>query len=141
MNIILVGHHEIAVSMKKAVEMIFGKVDDFYPVTFLPKEGLQELTIKLEHTIQKLDKGKEILVIADLFSGTPYNAAATLYLQNKVTDVIAGMSLPICLEVAGQKEGMNTSQLVNYILDNSASYTKVLSEVLNQQKNEEEEFE
>ncbi|WP_311406766.1 PTS sugar transporter subunit IIA [Liquorilactobacillus uvarum] len=140
MNIILVGHHETAVSMKNAVEMIFGKVDDFYPVTFLPREGLQELTTKLEHIIQSLDRKKEILVIADLFSGTPYNAASTLYLQHKVTDVIAGMSLPICLEVASQKENMNTFELVHYILDNRASYTKVLSEVLSQQENEEEDF-
>ncbi|KRL05079.1 PTS sugar transporter subunit IIA [Liquorilactobacillus oeni] len=140
MNIILVGHHKTAVSMKNAVEMIFGKVEDFYPVTFLPKEGLQELTAKLENTIQRLDKTREILVVADLFSGTPYNAAATLYLQHKVTDVIAGMSLPICLEIATQKDNMNTSELVHYILDNSASYTKVLSDVLQQQKNEEEDF-
>lgn len=140
MNIILIGHQKTAVSMKNAVEMIFGEVKDFYPLNFLPKEGLQELTAKLEHTIKKLDQSQEILVIADLFSGTPYNAASTLYLQNEVTDVIAGMSLPICLEVASQKESMSTSELVHYILNNSTTYTKALSEVLTQQQHEKEDF-
>lgn len=70
LNIILIGHHQIAVSMKNAVEMIFGKVDEFYPITFLPQEGLQELTNKLEKVLQTVDEKKETLVIADLFSGT-----------------------------------------------------------------------
>ncbi|MFT8836641.1 PTS sugar transporter subunit IIA [Liquorilactobacillus satsumensis] len=140
LNIILIGHHQIAVSMKNAVEMIFGKVDEFYPITFLPQEGLQELTNKLEKILQTVDEKKETLVIADLFSGTPYNAAATLYLQHRVTDVVAGMSLPLCLEVASQKKTMNVAELVHYLLANCESYTKVLSNVLQEQQDEREDF-
>ena len=139
MKIVLIGHGHTAEAMKGAVEMIFGKVPDFYPVAFLPKEGLQDLTQKLEGVIKGFDT-KDTLVIADLFSGTPYNAAATLALEGKVTDVVAGMSLPICLEAAAQMNTMSVEKLVKYLDDNSASYTKVLSVVNKEQAEEEDEF-
>lgn len=139
MKIVLIGHGNTAEAMKNAVEMIFGKVSDFYPVAFLPREGLQDLMYKLEDVVKGFDS-KDILVVADLFSGTPYNAAATLALKGRVSDVIAGMSLPICLEAAAQMSAMSVEELVRYLIANSASYTKALSMVVKEQNEEEDEF-
>lgn len=134
MKIILTGHGETSIAMKGAIEMIFGKADNFYPVPFVMGEGLESLTRKIEDTISNFDETEEILVISDLFSGTPYNAAATLCLKKKVTDVIAGMSLPICLEVANFANTKKVSELVPFILGNSPSYTRALSQELNIQE-------
>jgi len=138
MKVVLIGHDHTAEAMKSAVEMIFGKADDFYPIAFLPKEGLKELINKMKAVTDKLDTD-EILVIADLFSGTPYNAAATLALEGQVKDVLAGMSLPICLEVASQMQAMNVQEMVQYILSNCGTYTKALS-VVNKEQMEEDDF-
>lgn len=138
MKVVLIGHDRTAEAMKGAVEMIFGKVPDFYPIAFLPKEGLQDLIAKMKTVTDAFD-AKDTLVIADLFCGTPYNAAATLALKGEVKDVIAGMSLPICLETASQMNAMNVEQLVQYLLKNSGSYTQALS-IVNQKQAEEDEF-
>lgn len=138
MKVVLIGHDRTAEAMKGAVEMIFGNVPDFYPIAFLPKEGLQDLIVKMKAVTDNFD-AKDTLVIADLFSGTPYNAAATLALKGEVKDVIAGMSLPICLEAASQMNAMTVEQLVQYLLNNSGSYTQALS-VVNQKQAEEDEF-
>ncbi|MFT8556209.1 MAG: PTS sugar transporter subunit IIA [Liquorilactobacillus hordei] len=138
MKVILIGHYNTAISMKKAVEMIVGETEDFYPITFLPNEGLDSLKTKIDDLLEKFDKNEEVLAIADLYSGTPYNAVATKALENKITDVISGMSLPICLEVAMNKKTMSVKELVNLILQNSKEYTKALSKSLTEQ--DEEEF-
>ncbi|MFC6181337.1 PTS sugar transporter subunit IIA [Lactiplantibacillus daowaiensis] len=138
MKVVLIGHGHTAEAMKGAVEMIFGKVDDFYPIAFLPKEGLQDLVTKMKAVTDAFD-ADDTLVIADLFAGTPYNAAATLALQHEVHDVIAGMSLPICLEVASQMANMQVEELVTYIMKNSDGYTKALS-IINREQAEEEDF-
>ncbi|VDG32009.1 PTS system, mannose-specific IIB component [Lactobacillus sp. wkB8] [Lactiplantibacillus mudanjiangensis] len=138
MKVVLIGHGHTAEAMKGAVEMIFGEVADFYPVAFLPKEGLQELITKMK-TVTDDFEAKDTLVIADLFAGTPYNAAATLALQHEVQDVIAGMSLPICLEIASQMNQLSVTELVTYIMKNSRDYTKALS-IINQEQAAEEDF-
>jgi len=138
MKVVLIGHGHTAEAMKGAVEMIFGEVADFYPVAFLPKEGLQELITKMK-TVTDNFEAKDTLVIADLFAGTPYNAAATLALQHEVQDVIAGMSLPICLEIASQMNQLSVTELVTYIMKNSRDYTKALS-IINQEQAAEEDF-
>ncbi|UQS81455.1 PTS sugar transporter subunit IIA [Bombilactobacillus folatiphilus] len=139
MQVILTGHDKTAIAMKSAVEMIFGQVDNFQEVPFLQGEGLETVQAKMKAVIKQFDTNEEILVIADLFSGTPYNAASTLCLKGLVTDVIAGMSLPICLEVANMSLSMTCSQLTREINQNSTSYTRILS--LELQKTEEDDME
>lgn len=126
MKVILVGHANTAVSMKQAIEMIYGEAPDIYTLTFSPKEGLADLKVKLEKQIAEFEDD-QVLVVTDLFSGTPYNAAATLAINGKVTDVIAGMSLPICLEIVPLIQSATVEQVVTTVMQNYQNYTKAFS--------------
>lgn len=138
LEVILVGHANTALAMKDAVEMIFGTVSHFHPLSFSPSEGFEELADKIKKVITDLDT-KDILIITDLFSGTPYNASASLVINNQAKDVIAGMSLPICLEVAAQMGTKTSSEMVTYIMDHCQDYTKAFS-IVNQNIEEEDDF-
>jgi PTS system sorbose-specific IIA component len=126
LKVILVGHANTAVSMKQAIEMIYGEAPDIYTLTFSPKEGLADLKVKLEKQIAGFED-EQVLVVTDLFSGTPYNAAATLAISGKVTDVIAGMSLPICLEIVPLIQSATVEQVVTTVMQNYQNYTKAFS--------------
>jgi PTS system sorbose-specific IIA component len=126
LKVILVGHANTAVSMKQAIEMIYGEAPDIYTLTFSPKEGLADLKVKLEKQIAGFEDD-QVLVVTDLFSGTPYNAAATLAISGKVTDVIAGMSLPICLEIVPLIQSATVEQVVTTVMQNYQNYTKAFS--------------
>lgn len=127
MEIILVGHAQTAKAFKEAVEMIYGEVPNFHPVDFTPKEGLQSLTSKIVSKIEP-NKAAETLIITDLFSGTPYNASAELVLKKKAADVVAGMCLPMLLEVAVISSSMSVSQLVAHLMKNKEEFSTSLSE-------------
>lgn len=138
MKVVLIGHGETGVAFKKAVEMIFGKADDFIPLAFNPGEGLKDVNQKIEKAI-KGTNAKDVLVITDLFSGTPYNSAAGLALKGKVKDVVAGMSLPMLLEVVTKMDNTSIEDLVKTILNDAPMYTHALSNEMKKQ-DEEDDF-
>jgi PTS system sorbose-specific IIA component len=137
MNYILVGHGTTGIAMKNAVEMIFGKSPTFYSLSFKPGEGLSSLSEKIEKTINDNDLSSDsTLVVTDLFCGTPYNASATLAMKGKVKDVITGMSLPICLELAQAADKSTVSDAVKRIIQQSPTYTRAFSRELQKQQDE-----
>lgn len=138
-NIILVGHGKTGPAMKDAVEMIFGAMPRCYPVEFLPGDGYESLTATLEETVSTNRlRPEETIVVADLFSGSPYNAAATLAIKGRVSDVIAGMSLPICLTLAQYATADDPAPAVREIAAQAATFTRILSDELKQSEDEED---
>lgn len=126
MKVILIGHGETGVAFKQAIQMIFGKAENFIALTFEPGEGIKNVKNKILQASSKFSTD-QILIVTDLFSGTPYNAAADLALNGKAKDVIAGMSLPILLEIATKMTSVSITDLVQQILTDSANYTTALS--------------
>lgn len=128
MNIILVGHGRTGTAMKEATEMIFGEMTGFFPIEFLPGEGYESLAEKLRSLIHSHDMAPDrTIILTDLFSGSPYNAAATLALQGEAADVIAGMSLPICLTLAQHAADDDSSPAVSEVAEQAPTFTRILS--------------
>ncbi|CAM4102078.1 PTS mannose/fructose/sorbose family IIA subunit [Streptococcus penaeicida] len=99
-QVILIAHGDLAVEMKKSAEMLFGKLDNFHPISFLAEEGLDSLQEKISGIMEALNS--PVLVFTDIFCGTPYNASCSVALKNPQFDmsIISGMSLPLVLELA-----------------------------------------
>ncbi|OCG03933.1 PTS sugar transporter subunit IIA [Gilliamella sp. wkB112] len=98
MNIILSGHGKIGCEMKKSIEMIAGNYPNLYAITFEQGEGVEDLKEKYLNIINQ-SKDEQFIVITDIFSGSPYNAATILAMQLGNIEVISGLSLPLCLEL------------------------------------------
>lgn len=98
MNFILSGHGKVAYEMKNSIEMIAGVYPNLYAITFEPGEGIDELQDKYLQIINQ-SKNKQFIIITDIFSGSPYNAATILAMQLGNIEVISGLSLPLCLEL------------------------------------------
>lgn len=137
MKIVLIGHGRTGVAFKEAIEMIFGKAEDFIPLTFEPGEGLKDVSEKVEKSINGINPQK-VLVVTDLFSGTPYNATAKLALEGKVKDVVAGMCLPMLLEIATKMSSMSVSELVKDVLKAAPQFTHALSAEMRKQEQEDD---
>ncbi|MWN06211.1 PTS sugar transporter subunit IIA [Gilliamella sp. Pas-s95] len=98
MNFILSGHGNVAIEMKKSIEMIAGKYLNLHAITFEPGEGIESLQDKYLKIINQ-SENQQFIIITDIFSGSPYNAAAILALKRRNIEVISGLSLPLCLEL------------------------------------------
>jgi PTS system mannose-specific IIA component len=93
-QLILISHGQFCEELKNSVEMIMGPQENISTVALLPEEGKEDFTEKFNQAIE----GKEnVVVFADLFGGTPCNAAGALLMQGAKFDLYAGANMPMVI--------------------------------------------
>lgn len=117
-EVILLAHNKLAPAMKASGEMIFGELPKFHPIEFLVGEGLDTVVEKIEKEFESITSDS-VLILTDIFSGTPYNASCSYAMQHqdKNIRVLSGMSLPMVLEVAAMCSNADANAIVEHILD------------------------
>lgn len=112
-GLVICTHGKFSDELVKASEMIFGKQEDVRTITFEPGESADELVGKYERAIEQLGEKDEILFIVDLFGGSPYNAASRIVADHENMDIIAGVNLPMLLEIYMQRTNSSLPELVD----------------------------
>ncbi len=102
-GIVLAGHGGFCEGLRDAAQMIMGSQEDLAVVPLSPAENLDEYREKLQSARDEVDSGDGVLVLVDLFGGSPSNVAA--YLLGPTTEVVTGVSLPMLLEVLSARTG------------------------------------
>ncbi|MFX3616570.1 MAG: PTS sugar transporter subunit IIA [Sporolactobacillus sp.] len=138
-SIIICAHGDLAESLKRSAEMIFGKVQNVYPIRFVPGENQDDLKKKINQALQENDL-QECLILTDLFCGSPYNAAAALAYEDKNLDVLAGVNLPLLLEAISNQNQKDLAGIIAYLKQVSPETIKFFSEMLKKSENEEDEL-
>lgn len=108
-GIILASHGEFAEGILQSATMIVGEQDNIAAVTLLPSEGPDDIRQKIEEAATSFET-KEVLVLADLWGGTPFNQANTLFDQNQDQwAIVAGLNLPMLIEAITSRFTMEKS--------------------------------
>lgn len=108
-GVVLVSHGALALGLKEAAEMIAGPQDGMALVMLGPAEDLDVFRLKLEAAVADVDRGRGVLLLVDLFGGSPGNTAA--YLMSPRVEVVTGVSLPMLLEVLMNRAGAGVTEL------------------------------
>lgn len=137
--IIIGTHGNFSEQILKSAEMIFGKQENVSSVTFHPGEGPDDLVAKYKMELEKLDCKDGVLFLVDLFGGSPFNAASRIVTEeeNPNIDIVAGINLPMLLEVYGARSFSSIKELVNTAKQAGNEGIKSLKEVLSEQEDEE----
>ncbi|MDH6364910.1 mannose/fructose/sorbose-specific phosphotransferase system IIA component [Enterococcus sp. PF1-24] len=136
-QVILVAHGKLALEMKNSVEMIFGELPKFSAVEFCKEDGLDSLKEKINQAVT--DSTEQVLILADLFCGTPYNASCAICMEDKGKEyeVVSGMSLPLVLEVASMIDNTNIKEIAEILKEVSMQTVRSFK---GQEIEEEEDF-
>jgi len=102
--VVLVGHGELPAGLRHAAEMILGAQDRLGVVSLPPDGDPDAVHAELVAVLDQLGGADGALVVADLFGGSPANAAGRLALADPKVAVVAGASLPMLLEVLTSTE-------------------------------------
>lgn len=116
-GLIVCTHGKFSEELVKASEMIFGKQEDIKSITFQPGESTDGLVEKYKAAVEELGKQDGILFIVDLFGGSPYNAASRIAADNENMDIIAGVNLPMLLEIYMPRTVLSLPELVDVALN------------------------
>lgn len=99
MNIILVSHGDLAKGILSSAQMIIGKQENIEAFGLYPQSSVDDLEKMLETELEKVKETEEILIMTDLFSGSPFNVVTRLMHRYPKVQHITGMNLPLLLEV------------------------------------------
>ena len=95
--IIIAAHGESAPALLGSTTMIVGDVDNVHAVTFVPGQGPDDLLEAYGNAIG--DSDDDVLILVDLFGGSPYNAGARFVAEREGSDVVSGVNIPMLVEV------------------------------------------
>ena len=129
-GIVVVTHGQMAEGMLDAARMIVGEQERLVSVTLREADGIESLTERVAAAVEQVDAGDGVLVLVDVFGASPFNASARVAMQRSKVEVLTGVSLPMLLELAVQREGQDLSALTQVARDAGTSGIRTLSETL-----------
>ncbi|EAC9277268.1 PTS mannose transporter subunit IIAB, partial [Listeria monocytogenes] len=112
--------------------MIFGEQENVKAVTLMPSEGPDDIKAKMQEAIATFDDQEEVLFLVDLWGGTPFNQANSLFEDHKDKwAIVAGMNLPMVIEAYASRFSMNTAhEIAAHIVETAQEGVKVKPEEL-----------
>ncbi len=131
-GIILVTHGQLAAEFVHAMEHVVGPQDQVETICIGPNDDMEIRREEIAKAITEVDAGSGVIVLTDLFGGTPSNLAISLLERGKV-EVIAGINLPMLIRLAGARGTMSVEDAVEAAQQAGRNYITVASEFLGQE--------
>ena len=128
-GLVLVTHGRLAEEFVVAMEHVVGKQERIASICIGPDDDMEGRRADIATAIASVDAGRGVIVLGDLFGGTPSNLAISLMDAGKV-EVIAGINLPMLIRLGSARKTMKVTEAVAAARDAGRKYITVASEVL-----------
>jgi len=115
-GIVIVTHGQLGSTLVETAEIIIGEPSEFITsVSIDLTENVEKLRKKIKTAIKSVDSNKGILILTDMFGGSPSNLSYTFLEEGRV-EVISGVNLPVLLKAINiRKKDMDLHQMVKDI--------------------------
>jgi len=113
-GLIVATHGELATALVGATELILGRKTTLKPFAFQAGEEPRESSERLTALIKRSDKGAGVIILVDLFGGTPGTLALS-HLDERSVDVITGVNLPMTVAAASLKPDLDLAAASKHI--------------------------
>jgi PTS system mannose-specific IIA component len=128
-GLVLVTHGRLAEEFVTAMVHVVGPQERVATISIGPDDDMEERRADIAGAIQQVDAGRGVIVLTDLFGGTPSNLAISLLRRGQV-EVIAGMNLPMLIRLGSARKSMSVVAAVAAAREAGRKYISVASEVL-----------
>lgn len=128
-GVLVITHGNVGNELIKAAELIKGPSQVLMHVSVDQFKGVELLKKEISNAIKKLDQGQGVLILTDLFGGTPSNLSLSFLKRDKV-EVVTGVNLPMLLKVSDIRRDMNLRDFATYVTDYGRKNIYLASEVL-----------
>lgn len=128
-GLVLVTHGRLAEEFVVAMEHVVGKQDRIAPICIGPEDDMESRRADIAEAIGRVDEGQGVIVLSDLFGGTPSNLAISLMEAGRI-EVIAGINLPMLIRLGSARRTMKVTDAVAAARDAGRKYITIASEVL-----------
>ena len=128
-GVVVVTHGQLATELVNAAETIVGDQPGFAAVSIGWHDAVELARDEIAEAIARVDSGSGVIVLTDMFGGTPSNLAITFLAETRV-EVISGVNLPMLLKLAGTREVADLRELARRIREDGRTGIWVASDLL-----------
>ncbi len=128
-GVVIVTHYQIGEEFLHALRLIVPNAPDFHSVSIDPKQSVDEMRQLIEQALKRADRGAGVLVLTDMFGGTPSNMSLS-FVEETGVEVVTGLNLPMLIKLATLSEDTTLEELAKFIKSYGQRNISVASEIL-----------
>ena len=128
-GVLITSHGNLGRERSGAAELIRGSLRGSVHISVDQIKGVEDLKKEISNAIKKLDQGQGVLILTDLFGGTPSNISLSFMKEGKV-EVITGVNLPMLLKLPDIGENMSLRKFAQQIKEYGIKNISLASEIL-----------
>jgi PTS system mannose-specific IIA component len=129
-GLVLVTHGRLANEFRAALEHVVGPQTHIETVSIGPEDDVERRRQDILEAVAKVASGSGVIVLTDMFGGTPSNLAISVMEAGKV-EIIAGVNLPMLIKLASVRAEKPLAEAVEDAQEAGRKYINVASQVLN----------
>jgi len=129
LGLLVVSHGKLAEELVNAARMIVGDVEAFEALSIGWSVEVDEAQRRVEEAVRRVDLGQGVLVLTDMFGGTPSNLALSLHEEGRI-EVVTGVNLPMLIKFTSLREGVELHEAAARIAGQGREAIHVASHLL-----------
>ena len=131
-GVVIVTHGNLACEFRAALEHVVGPQEQVETISIGPDDDLDARRADMLSALAKVDSGDGVVVLTDMFGGSPSNLAISI-LDRANVEVIAGINLPMLVKLASVRKTEPLAQAVEAAQEAGRKYINIASRLLTQE--------
>jgi mannose PTS system EIIA component len=128
-GLVIVTHGGLAIEFRSAMEHVVGQQTQLETISIGPDDDMAQRRVEILDAVKRNDTGSGVIVLTDMFGGTPSNLAISVLDEGNV-EVLAGINLPILVKLASLRRDCPLQEAVAKAREAGRKYIKVASQEL-----------
>ncbi len=128
-GVVIVTHYRLGAEFLQALRLIVPEAPEFHSVSVEPTQTVDEMRSSIATALKAADRNHGILVLTDMFGGTPSNISLS-FLDEHHVEVVTGLNLPMLIKLATLPEDRSLEDLATFIKEYGQRNISVASELL-----------
>lgn len=128
-GLLIITHSRLAKELLEAATFIIGSVEAAECISIETQKDSKKLRNIIQNKLKSLDQGDGVLILVDMFGGTPSNLALS-FLQKDTAEVVTGVNLPMVLAIAHNRKGKSLAEVADIAKSAGQRSISLASELL-----------
>lgn len=113
---VIVSHGQLATELLSAAETVVGELNHITAVSIGWHDDVEAAKAEIERAIKQVSSGNGVLVMTDMFGGTPTNISA-MFLKDGEVEIVTGVNLPMVIKLASYNKECTLSEMAKIVED------------------------
>ncbi len=128
-GLVLVTHGQLASEFRAALEHVVGPQENMETISIGPDDDMEQRRSDILDAVARADSGAGVILLTDMFGGTPSNLAISV-MDSANVEVVAGVNLPMLIKLASSRTGKSLTEAVDDAQEAGRKYINVASRIL-----------